>query len=378
MKNLIFGGKKIVTGINSIEYLKNFKEERVFIVTGAGSMVKTGVVAKIEKILKAIRCQVYLYSGVKKNPDKEDVTQGIKKMQEFKPSIIIGLGGGSAMDAAKVMSILYENKYINFNNILSLELPKKRKKIKLIFIPSTSGTASEVTKSAVITFKEKNLKIGFKTEAFIPDLAILDANLTMTMPDNIVAETGMDALTHAVECYINEKSDDFTDVMAIGAIEGIIKYLPISYVQKTLESREKMHNFQCLAGLAFANVGLGMAHGISHAVGGKFNLGHGLINAIVLPYVLNFNCRNIKVKEKLSKLAIRLGKDDFIEEVMSLNSLLNIPKSLSELGVDKNDFYGNFELIVENSLKGSTKVNPVKPLKGEMEMLLKSIWKGDI
>lgn len=376
MKNLVFGGRNIIIGRGSIESLKEIKATKAFIVTGGRSMVESGVIARIEGILKEDGCETYVYHGIKKNPDTEDVLGGVAKMRGFQPDLLIAVGGGSPMDAAKVMSLMYEQPDIDFDNVLSVPLPAQRIKLQFVAIPSTSGTGSEVTKAAVITFRENAIKIGIKTTAFIPDVAILDADLTMTMPDNVVAETGMDALTHAVESYTNDNLDDFTECMARGAVEGLFINLPLSYQQKTIASREKVHHYQCLAGFAFDNVGLGMSHGISHAIGGMFDLGHGLTNAIALPYVLEFNSQDELVASKLTTLARSIGQDDFIKAVRNLNSALNIPDSFKEAGISVQQFKDNFTVLVQNSLKGSTRVNPVQASEVQMAHILTCMFEG--
>lgn len=376
MKNIMLGGRNVIIGSGALEQIKHLQAERVFIVTGGKSMISSGVIGKIENLLQQNKCQTYVYSGIKKNPDTGDVLGGLSKMREFRPELLIAVGGGSPMDAAKVMAIMYENPEISFDNILSVTLPEQRTALKFVAIPSTSGTGSEVTRAAVITFRDSQIKIGIKTPAFIPDIAILDAELTMTMPDNVVAETGMDAMTHAVESYINKNIDDFTECMARSAVEGLFAFLPVSYQQKTVESREKVHHYQCLAGIAFDNVGLGMAHGISHAIGGMFDLGHGLTNAIALPYVLEYNAQDPAVKKRLDRLARSINKPDFCTAIKNLNKDLNIPTCFSEAGISRALFEKNFKLLVENSLKGSTRVNPVKVSEQDMGILLTSIFNG--
>lgn len=376
MKQLIFGGESLIIGKGSIDYLKNIKDSRVFIVTGGKSMFKNGAIDKILKIFRENNCEVEIFSGIPKNPGTEIILSGVSKMKEFKPDTVLAIGGGSPMDASKVMALFYENENINFSNVLEIKLPSKRNKLKLIAIPSTSGTGSEVTKAAVVTFKDIDLKIGIKTDLFIPDIAILDSDLTMSMPPNVVAETGMDAITHAVECYINNSLDDFTEALAVGAVEGLFEFLPISFSKATPLSREKVHNYQCMAGLAFANVGLGMAHGISHALGGKFNTGHGLANAIALPYVLKYNSQDEQVKNKLDILAKRIGSENFIESVKELNIKLNIPSSIKALGIKLDDFNSSLEMLVSNSLEGATKVNPIAISKESMRELLINMYNG--
>jgi len=376
MKNLIFGGETLVIGKDSLEYLREFNNKRVFIVTGGKSMINNGTINKIKDIMSKNHCEIFVHQGVKANPDTEEVHLGLGLINNFKPDILLAVGGGSPIDVGKILALLYDYPDIDLDNILNTTLPEKRRKIVLIVIPSTSGTGSEVTKAAVITFRKLNIKIGIKCDALIPDVAILDPEITMTMSDRITAETGMDALTHAVEAYINKNGDDFTDCLAKGAVQGIVKYLPISYFERTFGSREKMQNFQCMAGLAFANSGLGMAHGISHAMGGKFNLGHGLANAIALPYVLKFNSRDAEVKRRLEELATVTDSSNFIESVAAMNRRLNIPKSFEAAGITESDFYDDFDALVENSLLGSTLVNPVKISKQEMAELLKMIFSG--
>lgn len=376
MKKLIFHGNAIVTGRNSIEFLKNENFNKVFIVTGGKSMFKNGTIDKITKIFEDKGSEVFVHAGVSKNPDTESVISGLEDMNKFKPDVVIAAGGGSPIDAAKVMTLFYEYPKINFGNVFDISIPKKRKNTAFIAIPSTSGTGTEVTQVSVITFREKSLKLAIKAESLIPDLAILDPAITMSMPDNIAAETGMDALTHAVECYTNNNLDDFTESIAKGAIEGLIKYLPLSYKNKDIESREKVHNFQCMAGCAFANVGLGMVHGISHAFGGRYNLGHGLTNAIVLPYVLQYNSRNTLVSDKLKYLSKVIGSKDIIDEIKNLKKVLNIPVSIKEAGINKETFERDIELLVSNSMLGSTKVNPVSISKGEMKKMLIHIYEG--
>jgi len=375
MKKLILGGQSLLIGRGSLEKVKDIAATKAFIVTGGSSMVKSGVVDRIAALLQENNCSAYIYSGIPKNPDSEDVLAGVAKMREVSPDLLIAVGGGSAIDAAKVMGLLFEYPEITFDNILG-PLPTERKKIKLVAIPSTSGTGSEVTTAAVITFHERNLKIGLISPAFLPDIAILDAELTMTMPDNVVAETGMDAVTHAVESYTNRNLDDFTEPMARGAVAGLFKNLPLSYREKTLDSREKVHHYQAMAGIVFINVGLGMCHGIAHAVGGQFDLGHGLINAIALPYVLDFNVRDEWVGGQLRQLASSIGCVDFIAAVRELNEQLTIPTSFRQAGVSEADFYKGLSQLTDNSLKGTTRTNPIAISHGEMTEILERIYRG--
>ncbi|TWH46697.1 iron-containing alcohol dehydrogenase [Sporomusa sp. KB1] len=379
MKKLVLGGQSIITGCGSIAELSNVKASRAFIVTGGSAMQTSGVIAKIEGIFKANGCKTCIYGGIGKNPDTQAVLEGLSIMREFEPDLLVAVGGGSPIDAAKVMALFYEYPKLDFAAAQTGELPAARKRLLFVAIPSTSGTGTEVTKAAVITFRELELKVGLKTPAFIPDLAILDPEITMTMPPNVVAETGMDALTHAVEAYINRNLDDFSEVLAKGAVAGLLTWLPVSYHEKTKESREKVHHYQCIAGLAFENTGLGMAHGISHAVGGKFDLGHGLINAIALPHVLAYNAQEEFVGARLDELARsigRKGRQEFIAAVKELNQQLAIPAGLAQAGVDRASFEEGFDELTVNCLKGSTRVNPVPVTKEQMAEILKELYQG--
>ena len=377
MKKLLLGGQAIITGSGSIAELSKVKASRAFIVTGGSAMQTSGVISKIEGILQENGCKTYSYGGIGKNPDTQAVLDGLAKMRECKPDLLVAVGGGSPIDAAKVMALFYEYPELDFATAQTGELPVSRKNLTFVAIPSTSGTGTEVTKSAVITFRELELKIGLKTPAFIPDLAILDPDITMTMPPNVVAETGMDALTHAVEAYINRSLDDFTEVLAKGAVAGLLTWLPVSYHEKTKESREKVHHYQCIAGLAFENTGLGMAHGIAHAFGGKFDLGHGLINAIVLPSVLAYNAQDEFVGARLDELARsigRKGRQEFIAAVKELNQQLGIPEGLAQAGVSHAAFEEGFEELAANCLKGSTRVNPVPVTLEQMKIIISSVF----
>ncbi|MDF2569085.1 MAG: putative butanol dehydrogenase, nadph-dependent [Sporomusa sp.] len=380
MKRIMLGGQAIITGRGSIVELREIKASRAFIVTGGSAMQSSGVIAKIERILADVGCSTYVYGGIGKNPDTQAVIDGLTKMREFAPDLLVAVGGGSPIDAAKVMGLFYEYPELDFAKAQAGELPTVRKNLKFVAIPSTSGTGAEVTKAAVITFRELDLKIGLKTPAFIPDVAILDAEITMTMPDNVVAETGLDALTHAVECYMNTNMDDFSEVLAKGAVAGLFSWLPVSYKDKTIESREKVHHYQCIAGLAFDNTGLGIAHGISHALGGRFDLGHGLLNAIALPYALEYNAQNQQVAVRLDELAQSIGckgSHGFIAAVRKLNRMMDIPAGLEQAGVSRTAFDSGFSTLVANCLKGSTRVNPVPVLAEQMAEILNRMYLGE-
>lgn len=375
MKALRFNGDVLVTGINSMEYLKEIKYNKAFIITGGQSMFRSGVIDKVKEYLGNDEDKIFVYSGIGKNPTTEEVKKGVESIKEFEPDLVVAVGGGSPIDAAKIIALLYEYPELKVENLTSCELPEKRYKTKFVAIPSTSGTASEVTHVSVLTYEDKNLKLGIKAPCLRPDIAILDGNLPMTLPYNITAETGMDALTHAIEAYINKTGDDFTEVLAKGAIEGLIEWLPRSCNNKDIESRQKVHNYQSMAGMAFSNSGLGMVHGISHAFGGKYNLAHGLTNAVILPYAMKYNNRDNEVAKKFKKLSKSIGFD-IIEKVKMLNSDLGIANCIKDVGICEDDFKRDYELLVENSMYGSTVANPIKIDIEVMKKIVKTVYYG--
>ena len=380
MRKLILSGKGILTGEGSLLALKDLKYERALLVTGGSSMIKSGVIARAEKYLQMNGTETDLFSGVPKNPSIEDVLKGLVICRKFKPDVILAIGGGSAMDCAKAILLFYEFPYLNFENVLEFnkkgEIPTERK-TGLICVPSTSGTGSEVTRGTVITDPEKELKVPIMTDCLRPDLAILDPEITMTMPDHVAAETGMDALTHAIEAYTNHNLDDFDEGLCSSAIIGIMKWLPVSVLDKTLEAREKVHNYQAMAGIGFANVGLGMVHGIAHSFGAAYNMAHGLTNAIILPYVLRYNSRDAVVREKLAELSYRCHCDDIITEIEKMREKLGIPASFREAGITEEMYREKYDLLLEHAMLGATNVNPVKMTIDEMKKMLNVVYTGN-
>lgn len=375
MKQMVFNKQALVTGCGSIDYLSTVSYQKAVLITGGSSMQKTGVLDKIREIMKGTEESVVFYQGVGKNPTTAEVNKGLEFLKGEKPDVVIAVGGGSAIDAAKIMVLFYDHPELNFDNVFSEPLEDKGLHTKFIAIPSTSGTASEVTHVSVITFEEQEYKLAIRTENIRPQIAILDGYLPATLPANVAAETGMDALTHALEAYINKNGNDFTDALAKEAIEGLMEYLPASVVQQDKTAREKCHNYQCMAGMAFSNSGLGMVHGVSHAFGGKYNLAHGLANAIILPYSMDYNKKDPEVRQKYDKLSHILG-EDIIEAVVKLKEKLGIPASIAEAGISEETFRTDFEFLLKNSMKGSTVVNPIKVSEEDMRCFLDCVYYG--
>lgn len=379
MRKLVLSGKRIVTGRGSLEYLKELPYKNAVIVTGGSSMIRAGFVDKAEGYLKEAGCKATLISGIRKNPSFDEVFAGVRKLKEIKPDVVIALGGGSAMDAAKGMLLFYEFPNLNRDNVLEENaagrIPAERK-TGLVCIPSTSGTGSELTRGTVLTDLSLQLKVPIMTDCLRPDAAILDADVTMSMPDRVAAETGMDALTHAVESYTNHNMDDLDAGLAEAAIRGIMKYLPDSVLEKDPAAREKVHNYQAMAGISFANAGLGMVHGIAHSFGAAFDMAHGLTNAVILPYVLIYNRRDHTVGRKLDELAYLCRVPDFIEAVLDLRRRLDIPESFSKAGITEDQYLEKHDLLLEHAMLGATKVNPVPMTRDAMAKMLDAVYYG--
>ncbi|WP_414733161.1 iron-containing alcohol dehydrogenase [Acetobacterium carbinolicum] len=376
MSSLKFCGDEIITGPGTLDTIREIVGQRFFIVTGRTALFRNGTIKRAEALLKEVAKDYDILSGIGANPSVCDVEAGLLKMKAFNPDVVIAIGGGSVLDAAKVMTLMCEYNGLTIEAIKAGQAPEKRERIKLVAIPSTSGTASEVTRAAVITFPEENIKIGLKTKAFIPDLAILDGELTLSMPPDVMVESGMDALTHGLEAMINKSADDFTKTMAKGAVEGLLKYLRQSFERGDIKSRQHVHNFSCLAGFAFQNAGLGMDHGIAHAFGGRFGTSHGLLNAIALPYVLEYNGQDPQVAEELEQLSRLIGKN-IIDEIKELNKTFEIPSSFQAAGIPEEEFKANYDELLKNSLMGSTQRNPIKMDATKMDKILTSIYYGE-
>lgn len=376
MNTVLFPPKGIIFGENALAKLKELSYRRAFIVTGGSSMTRFGIIDRATKYLEESGTEVFVFSGVSKNPTTHDVMKGLAAIQEAKPDVVIAIGGGSAIDCAKCITLFYEFPEINFGNVLTTQLPQKRNTV-FIAVPSTSGTGSEATHVSVITDTEKNVKFPIKTNVLRPDMAILDGEIAATMPAPIAAETGMDALGHAIECYTNDALDPFTEVIAREAVMGIMKWLPISYETGSLEARSKMHLYQCMAGIAFSNVGLSMVHGIALAFGGKYNYSHGRSVAIALPFVLEYNRRSSKVTEKLKVLSAAYGCDDIVEEIYKLKERVGIPAGYAGLGLDEETYRADYQFLLDHSMLGSTLVNPVEMTKETMADVLNATYWGN-
>lgn len=376
MRPMKLAGSELMFGNGSLEYIKSIECKKVAIVVGGSSMEKNGILARVEEMFHEAGAVTKVISGVEPDPSIETVLRGAKEMLEFCPDLIVGLGGGSAMDAAKAMWIFYEYpKLKGLQDILPPNtFPKLRKKARLCCIPSTSGTASEVSRSIVITENSTGLKYGIGNMEMMPDIAICDGDITVSMPGKITAETGMDALTHALEALVSNRANYLSDILAKAAIKDIFKFLPKVYKNgEDRQARELMLQASMVAGLAFTNVSLGIVHSMAHTLGSIYHIAHGLADAIILPYVINYNKQSKVAKEIYKNISMELGVDDIELEVRRLNKELNIPDSLSKLIPDRDEYIKNLDTLAEFAKKdGCTKTNPVIPeIEGFKELFIK-------
>lgn len=349
--------RDIYHGKDSLEVLKSLEGKRAFIVIGGGSMKRFGFLDKVLSYLKEANMETKVFEGVEPDPSVETVMKGAKEMEEFNPDWIVSIGGGSPIDAAKAMWIFYEYPDFTFEKaIVPFGLPKLRRKAKFVAIPSTSGTATEVTAFSVITDYKAKIKYPLADFEITPDIAIVDPSLAETMPEKLVAHTGMDALTHAIEAYTASLRSNFTDPLALKAIEMVNMHLVNSY-KGDMEARGEMHEAQCLAGMAFSNALLGIVHSMAHKVGAVFHIPHGCANAIFLPYVIKYNRK--ACEDRYANIARHIGlkgeserelTDALIDLINKFNKELNIPSSMKEYGIEEDDFKANLKFIAHNAV----------------------------
>ena len=371
-------------GKGSLEELKNLKGKKAIIVVGGGSMKRFGFLDKAESYLKEAGMEVEIFEGVEPDPSVETVMKGAEAMRRFEPDWIVSMGGGSPIDAAKAMWIFYEYPDFTFEEaIVPFGLPELRQKAKFVAIPSTSGTATEVTAFSVITDYKARIKYPLADFNITPDVAIVDPDLAQTMPAELVAHTGMDALTHAIEAYTAALRSNFSDPLAIKAIEMVIDNLVNSY-NGSEEARNLMHEAQCLAGMAFSNALLGIVHSMAHKTGAVFHIPHGCANAIFLPFVIQYN--RVECEDRYADIAkaIKLKgetnaelTDSLIDMINNLNTSLNIPHTMKEYGVSGDDFKANLEFISNNAvLDACTGSNPRKIDAETMAKLFECTYYG--
>ncbi|MCI5750961.1 MAG: iron-containing alcohol dehydrogenase [Oscillospiraceae bacterium] len=386
-------------GKGALENLKTLKGTKAVIVVGGGSMKKFGFLDRAEGYLKEAGMEVMVIDGVEPDPSVTTVMNGAAKMIEFGPDWIVAIGGGSPIDAAKAMWIKYEYPDCTFEDMCKVfGIPELRKKAHFCAVSSTSGTATEVTAFSIITDYDKGIKYPIADFEITPDVAIVDPELAETMPQKLVAHTGMDAITHAVEAYVSTANSDYSDALAIHAIEMIQADLVKSY-NGDMASRDAMHNAQCLAGMAFSNALLGIVHSMAHKTGAAFqdygaHIIHGAANAMYLPKVIAFNAKDPTAKKRYGVIAdyMHLGGSNDDEKVQLLiaalrkmNDDLNIPHCIKNYGADsypteqgfvpEEVFLQRLPEIAKNAIGDAcTGSNPRQPSQEEMEKLLKCCY----
>ena len=384
-------------GKGALEALKTLKGKKAIICVGGGSMKRFGFLQRAEDYLKEAGMEVKLFEGIESDPSVDTVMKGAKVMEEYQPDWIVAIGGGSPIDAAKAMWIKYEYPDITFEDMCKVfGLPKLRNKAHFCAIPSTSGTATEVTAFSIITDYAKGIKYPIADFEITPDVAIVDPELAETMPKKLVAHTGMDAMTHAIEAYVSTANCDYTDPLALHAIKMIDTDLVKSY-NGDADARASMHNAQCLAGMAFSNALLGIVHSMAHKTGAAFSGGHiihGAANAMYLPKVIKFNAKDPVAAARYADIAdfIHLGGNTTEEKIDNLiamlrkkNDDLNIPHCIKHYGegglpaetgiVPEDEFMAKLHDIAANAiLDACTGSNPRQPSQEEMEKLLKCCY----
>ncbi|TCS81360.1 iron-containing alcohol dehydrogenase [Pectinatus cerevisiiphilus] len=381
--------RDIYWGENALAELKNLKGKKAMLVLGGGSMRRFGFVDKVLAYLKEANIETALIEKVEPDPSVETVMQGAQKMRSFNPDWIIAMGGGSPIDAAKAMWVFYEYPDVKFEDIIRpFSFPTLRKKAKFLAIPSTSGTATEVTAFSVITDNKKRIKYPLADFNITPDIAIVDPALAQTMPPKLTAYTGMDALTHAIEAYVSSMHGPFTDPLAMQAIVTIDKYLEASY-KGDHQAREQIHYAQCMAGMAFSNALLGITHSLAHKTGPAYSTGHiphGCANAIYLPYVIAYNAKEKEALVRYAEIAKRLGIGKNTEQasvtalcdkLAEYDEKLNIPHTLKQFGINEEEFLQKLDYVASTAVKDAcTLSNPRQIDKEQMAKLLKAIYYG--
>ena len=394
---------------NAIKYLSEMEGlERVMIVTDE-SMVKLGFAGRIIDQLnrRKNKVQYEVFAGVEPNPDITTVKRGLEIMNTFKPNAIVALGGGSPMDAAKIMWLFYERPDADFKELVqkfadirkrTVKFPHLGQKAKFIAVPTTSGTGSEVTPFAVISDKENDKKYPLADYAITPHVAIVDPVLVQTVPARPTASTGMDVLTHATEAYTSILANDYTDGLALRAIKLVFENLEKSVNEFDKDAREKMHNASCLAGMAFANAFLGISHSMAHKIGGKFHTIHGETNATLLPYVIKYNgtrpgkvslwpkYEHYQADERFQDIARMLGLkadtpeqavDSYAQAVFELGKRVGTPMCFRDHGVDYEAFKAALPTLAMDAYEDQcTPANPRLALIKDMEGIMEAAWFG--
>jgi len=377
--------RTIVFGEGALEHLKELEGKKVFIVTDK-VLRELGIVDKVVEQLKETGMEIRIFDEVEPEPSKQTVEKGAKVLSEFEPDWIIGLGGGSCMDAAKAMWVLYERPDLTIDDINPFEKLNLRKKARLINIPTTSGTGADVTWAVVITDTERKVKLELASREVVADISILDPALIIDLPPKLTADTGMDALVHAIEAYTVQWKNDFSDALALRAIQLIFKYLPRAFKngKNDPEAREKMHNAATMSGLAFGNSQIGIVHAMGHSFGAVFKIPHGRSVAIFLPYVMEYNLSEVAnlYAEIAEAVGITDGSDEekarkLIKVIRNLMKEIEEPLSIRDMGISREEFEAKLDELVEKANESTgTIVNPRVPSGEDYRKLFLYAYEG--
>ena len=386
----------------ALKELREKNKKKAFIVTD-NELSKLGYPKKVANVLEYLNIDYRIFDSVQPDPKLSIVKEGVKVMSLYEPDVIIALGGGSPIDAAKIMWVMYENPNIKFED-LSMRFMDIRKRIykfpnmgaiaEFVAIPTSAGTGSEVTPFAVITDDESGMKYPIADYELMPNMAIVDAELMMNMPKGLTACSGFDVLVHAIEAYVSTMASDYTNGLSLQAIELVFKYLPLAYSEgnSNIEAREKMAHASCIAGLAFSNAFLGLCHSMAHKLGAFHHIPHGMANALVLNEVIKFNASNNPTKQaafpqyvypdslrRYAQIAdyLDLGGNNceekielLVNEIELLKEKINMPKNIKEVGIEEEIFYSTLDDMAEQAFDDQcTLSNPRYPLISEIKDL---------
>jgi alcohol dehydrogenase class IV len=383
-----FVSPEIVFGEGSLDALDELEGRRALIVTD-GPLVKLGLVDKVKVHLDKAGIEARIFDGVEPDPSVQTVRKGVEVAQEYEPDWIVGLGGGSPMDAAKAIWILYERPDLHpaeINPFIRLGL---RQKARLITIPTTSGTGAEVTWGIVLTDTEEQRKMGLGNRENVPDIAIVDPEMAAGMPPQLTADTGMDALTHAVEGYTCAWHTDMTDGLCLGAVRAVFQYLPRAVANGTdMEARERMHNAATAAGLGFGNAMASLAHAMGHTLGAVFHVPHGRAVSIFLPYTIEFAAR--EAPARFAELAALVGQPQGLplrrgeegarvlaERIRDLCREIGNPTSVAEAGIEREDYEAQLDKLVDDAFNDTQMITSVRaPSYDELRQLFLYAYEG--
>ncbi|QJB57063.1 1-propanol dehydrogenase PduQ [Pseudodesulfovibrio sp. zrk46] len=365
-----YGKTKICYGEDALANIEDLPAKQAFIVTDP-FMVKIGFADRVKSHLDRAGIPHRTFDAVEPDPSLETVMKGAKLFMQDHADLIIALGGGSPIDAAKAIG--------HFGHKAS-ENPVKP---MLVAIPTTSGTGSEVTAISVVTDKVNEVKIPLNDDDLIPDMAILDARFTRSLPPHVTAATGMDVLTHAIEAYTSRQANAFTSIYALHAIKCVFEFLPRAYANgDDMEARTQMLLASCMAGMAFNNSGLGITHGVAHSLGGIFHVPHGLANASMLSHAIRFNIFDAGIRYQeiaqalgLAATKVEEGTESLIQAIRDMNDSMGIPNRIRDLKIDESVFREQMDTMASNVLEDiCTGGNPRQPSHGDVKLLLEEAW----